>query len=137
MANVVRTRLEDGSGTVGAVPTLQLDKKGNVSVSLFNTVISILASLANAINGRLSLGSGVTGFRSGNIDGQWIDLLTPAVADTEFIVPHGLGRVPVGVWPMLQDADGFLKASSTGSWDETVLYLKCSGSSVTMKIIVV
>ncbi len=137
MANVVRTMREDGMGTVGKVPTLQLDKKGQVSPSLFNTVIGILGGIADALNGRLTFGSGITGFRMGNFNGQWIDVLTPAAANTEFVIPHGLGHVPVAVVPGLQDKAASLYASSAGSWDESVIYMKCSVASVTFKLMVV
>lgn len=60
---------------------------------------------------------------------------TPGVANTEFSVSHGLGRVPFGFIVVNQNlAAHFFK--STSAWTSTNIFLKCDGISVAFTVIV-
>lgn len=128
--------VEDGTGSIPTVPALTVDADGRISAGLAMTLLNVFRSIVKAMNGRLSLGGGLTGHRAGNLDGQYIDFLTPAVADTEFIVPHGLNRVPIGYQVVRRDAAAVVYDSSVGSWSPDLLYLKCDTSSTTIKLLV-
>jgi hypothetical protein len=45
------------------------------------------------INGHISFGDGIN---RDNIDGNWANLTTPVAPNTDFVVNHNLGRLPVG-----------------------------------------
>jgi hypothetical protein len=70
------------------------------------------------------------------LDAQYIDFLCPAIRDTEFIVPHGLGRVPVGYVVVRIDRAANVYDSSVGSWSPTLLYLKCDTASASIRLMV-
>ncbi len=95
--------------------------------ALHGTVVNIVQRM----NGLLSVGTGVHGAWTGNLDGQWIRRV---VFDgvSEVVIPHGLGRVPVGMIPVIvnfvPDDDTTtapeLIASDTNGWTQDMVYLK-------------
>lgn len=87
--------------------------------------------LAEKLNGGLSLGAGKHLQRTGNIDGQWLWVKFPSVANTEYQIRHGLGRVPFGYIPARKDFAASIYDSSVGSWTNNVMYLKCDVKSIT------
>jgi len=132
-----RTIIEDGLGSVGEIAATSL-QAGEITqtalVSVVADMLSVLRTMTRRLNGRLSRGSGITGHRTGNLDGQYIDVLTPSVADTEFGVPHGLGRLAVGYDVSQQDKAGSIYTSSIGSWNDEILFLKASAASMSLKL---
>ncbi len=60
---------------------------------------------------------------------------SPVGADTEFPVPHLLGRVPITVFWLLDRAGDIYR--STTAWTATTIYLKCSVSMAVYTIIIV
>lgn len=87
------------------------------------------------LNGYISLGDGTTGSWSGNLDAQYVDLVFPSTPDTEVKIPHGLKRVPVGYAIVRRDRACQVYDSSTGSWGESLFYLKCDTASATVKVL--
>lgn len=129
-----RDIIPDGEGALGDIPPITISEDGKLSETMVNTLSNALRGIIKAINGRLSMGNGLTGHRTGNLDGQWIDVLTPAVANTEFVVPHGLKRVPVAAVPLKKDRAVDIYDSSAGSWSDSLIYLKASVASATVKL---
>jgi hypothetical protein len=127
--------VEDGIGAIPTVQPITLDKDGRISSAQAKSLLDVFRGIINAINGHLSLGNGITGHRAGNIDAQYIDFLCPAVANTEFIVPHGLGRVPVGYMIVREDRAANVYDSSVGSWSPTLAYFKCNVASTSIRIL--
>lgn len=128
----IRTRIKDPEVMIGEIAPIKQDE-GKLTQQAVDDLSATMIQLIDKINGGLSHGSGVTGHQ-GNFDEQFIDHLTPSVADTEFAVPHGLGRLPVGVEVARTDQYCRVKDSSSGSWDDKVLYLKCDVASVNLKL---
>lgn len=93
---------------------------------------SLIASIAKRLNQGISLGTGAQSTQTGNIFGQWIEWVTPSVADTEFAVPHGLDKTPIGYFVAKRDKAGTLYVSSSGSWKKNVAFFKDSGAAVTI-----
>jgi hypothetical protein len=60
-----------------------------------------------------------------------VKVTSPAVANQEFTVVHGLGRRPVGYNVMDRNLAGGLYSDSRDSWTESLITLKCSLASVT------
>lgn len=58
-----------------------------------NSLQKLYRLLVSIINGKVAFGDGV---KTNNIDGSWVSVVTPGVANTDFTVNHVLNRVPVG-----------------------------------------
>jgi hypothetical protein len=129
-------RIRAGSGMIADPPRVRLGDKGELTAFLLSQLNDTLRDVVNSLNGRLSLGDGVQSSWAGNLDGQWIELVTPGVADSEFAVPHGLGKVPSGYLVVRKDQAAHLYDSNVGGWSEDTIYLKCDVVSVTFSIIV-
>jgi len=108
---------------------------GKLTLEAIRYLHGVVLALASAINGRLTLGDGTPGSKSGNLDGQFVPVLTPSVADTEFPVDHALGRIPVSVSVALADVHATIRVSSLGSWTGDRIYLRCSAASVTLRLL--
>jgi len=84
------------------------------------------------LQGRVRFGDGVTGARGENISGEF-RTITTAGANTEVVVPHTLGAIPVGRIVIGQDKAGSLYSSTT-AWTKTNIYVKSDVASVTFNI---
>lgn len=131
-----RRIIDAGLGYVSSAQKVLLDKEGKITPAVATYLTNILFSIVNALNGKLTLGDGAQSSKAGNIDAQWITVLTPAVADTEFAVDHGLGRLAVGAVIFTSDKAATIYVSSTGSWTSSRLYLKCNVASATLRLLV-
>lgn len=129
----IRTVIPDPSASMGDIPPITLED-GKLSGTTATYLSTTLRGMIDKFNGGISLGNGLSGYRSGNLDAQYIDVFTPSVADTEFAVPHGLGRKPIGYDVVRRDKAAIVYDSSGGSWGENVLYLKCNVASTTIKL---
>lgn len=110
-------------------------KSGRLTLDAVRYLHSLLVAVTSVINGKLTIGDGTSGAKAGNFDGQFITVLSPAAADTEFAIDHALGRIPVSVRVALADKHATVCTSSLGSWNGNRIYLKCSGSSVTLRLL--
>lgn len=108
---------------------------GKLTVDAVRYLHGLLQALAFAVNGKLTFGDGSQASKTGNIDGQWVSVLTPAVANTEFPIDHSLGRIPAGVLVALSDVQSTIVVSSLGSWSRSRIFLKCSAASVTLRLL--
>lgn len=66
---------------------------------------------------------------SQNIEGWYATATSPGVADTEFAVPHQLGRIPIGFFVLTRTKGGVVYKSLVTPWSTNNIYLK--DSSVT------
>lgn len=57
-------------------------------------------NLTTLINNKIGFGDGTN---HDNIDGVWANVVAPVAPNTDFVVTHNLGRVPVGYWVMQKD----------------------------------
>lgn len=131
----IRTLIEDGHGAIGTLPDIVL-KEGKMTEQMALTLSGKLQEMIRQFNGRISIGSGLSGHRAGNLDAQYIDVVVPSVANTEFIVPHGLGRKPVGYILTRQDRAVVVYDSSAGSWSDSLIYLKANVADATVTLMV-
>ncbi|MGH7411398.1 MAG: hypothetical protein ACREJ6_10140 [Candidatus Methylomirabilis sp.] len=135
MAN--RARIPNGVGMMAEPALLTAGPDGKIPISALQLLNGQLVDVFEKINGLISFGDGSHATQSGNINGQWIEGVTPSVADTEFEVFHGLGKRATGFFVLQMDKAAILYVSNIGSWASDVLYLKCNVASVTFRIIVV
>lgn len=129
-----RTRVADSDVHVSGVPPLSLPD-GKVTPGDATALQTALLTLTEKINGGLSHGHGETGHH-GNLDEQFVDVITPPTADLAFAVPHGLGRLAVGYSVVRRDRACSVYDGNQGSWSDTVIFLKCSVVSASLKLII-
>jgi len=131
-----RTTLDPSTAasTVGVIsPPIGLDSFSKVSNYLGILHDAILAIVAK-LNFTVTFGDGVHGHKLGNVDGEILSFITPAPADTEFIVRHDLRRVPVGWLVMFQDRPAQLYADNYQEWSNQTIRLKCNVALATLTI---
>lgn len=75
------------------------------------------------------------GQKAGQLNAVYVVYTSNGTADTEDTVPHSLGRVPVGYIVVKQDIASIVYDSTT-SHTSTNLYLKNTGTSVTLTLLV-
>lgn len=123
---------------VGSPPLLQLEKGPGgvetVSAALISLLNLFQQEIVRKINGAITFGNGDHATQTGNIKGQWIELITPSTPGQEFSVPHDAGKVPAGVMKLRSDKAAHVYDSNIGGWTDTIIYLKCDVSSVTIRI---
>ncbi len=74
-----------------------------------------------------------------NFGGAFLMTTTPAVADTEFTIAHGLGRIPYGLVPYLPlDVVGAktVLLENTRAADDKRIYLKTASTDAPITVIV-
>lgn len=132
----ISTRIRTGVGMVPDVPPLAL-VEGKLTEQQAAFLSQSLRGLIRAFNGQISFGDGSNSSQSGNIDGQTKEVFFPD-ANTDVEIPHGLGRVPIGVLPLDVNVDGaVVRGSQRGDWNATRLFLRCSQAGTTALLIVV
>jgi hypothetical protein len=89
--------------------------------------------LANILNGQISFGNGTA---LDNMQGRWINVITPVAPDTDFTVTHSLGRIPVGFITIRTDKAGVIYLGTVAATAQD-LTLKCSTASTTIRIFVI
>src|SRR5512146_1230763 len=70
-----------------------------------------------------------------NINGWWWQGTSPGTANTDFAVPHKLGRVPTGYDVKKINAPSHVYTGAT-SWTSTVIYLRTDQPSVTLTLFI-
>lgn len=130
---IERTVIDDKDVMVGGFPEIPTTSD-KLTGTVANALTSAIKALITKVNGLISLGTGESGHRAGNLDAQYIDVLTPSVANTEFSVPHGLKRVIIGYDVVRRDRAAHIYDSSYGSWDDQLIFLKCDVASATVRL---
>ena len=87
--------------------------------------------ISRAVNGNIEFGNPTNG--AININGVWISVTTPGVADTEFIFTHNLNRIPTGVLVVSVDKAAVIYASQKNLWTNTQIRLKCNVATVSFQ----
>lgn len=91
-----------------------------------NMLRRIYERLARVVNGQISFGDGIN---ADNIDGVWVSVTTPGVANTDFTITHNLSRVPVGYLPVTKSAATDIYTGSVAA-TATQLTLRATGTNV-------
>jgi len=128
-------RIHDGTGMIPTLGAIALTKDEKFTQITANAIIAAITALISKVNGRISLGSAAQRAQAGNLDAVWIEhyFLT---ANAEEIIPHNLGRLPLGYWPVRKDKACDVYDSNAGSWDEFTFRLKCNTAASTVLLLV-
>lgn len=84
------------------------------------------------VNGNLSFGDGVD---SDNINGKWVNFITPTTPDTDFFIIHNLGRLPVGYQIHMKSVAADLYNGSQPATD-TRICLRSNIGNVEMRVFI-
>jgi len=104
------------------------------SLGVFVTMLrSIYQNLVNVINGNLGFGDGTS---IDNISGNWINVVAPGAANTDFTVNHNLNRLPVGYLVMSKSASTDIYTGSIAG-TKTQLTLRSTVAGVTIRLFVI
>ncbi len=85
--------------------------------------------------GSVSMGTGVAGSLAGVLNGVYVTYTSNASANTADVVPHLLGRTPVGYFEVRSSNAGFIYDGGV-AFTATNLSLKCSTASNTVTLLV-
>lgn len=129
-------RIFTGIGMLADLPPV-LSVDGKLTDTQVTYIVEAVRALTRAVNGKISFGDGLHSSQSGNIDGQTKEVVF-AKANSNYEVPHGLGRVPTGIITLDVDTDGaVIRASDRGSWNIERLFVRCNIAGATGLFVVV
>ena len=119
------------TGQVGNISPIDVSRETNTAQAV-NALYSAVNSVIRLLNLGLSLGDGTTGSNAGNLDAAYVEILTPDVPNEEFEIVHYLGRLPIAYDLCRKDRACDVFDSSSGSWNDTTMRLKCNTASATI-----
>jgi len=129
-------RIRTGIGMLSDLPPISL-QEGKLTEVQLAYVTDALRSIIKRLNGLLTVGDASKGSQSGNLDGQFIEF-TFVLANTDYVIPHDLERVPIGFILMDVNVDGaVVRGTNRGSWGSRNFQLRCSQASTTALLILV
>ena len=132
----ISTRIRTGTGMVADMPPITLSE-GKLTDQQAAYITDAIRALIRQFNGRISLGDGSNSSLSGNIDGQTREFYF-VLANTDYEVPHGLGRPPIGIIPLDVNVDGaVVRGNQRGDWNASRLFLRCSQAGTTALFVIV
>ena len=132
----ISTRIRTGIGQLTDMPPITLSE-GKLTDQQAAYITDTLRGLIRAFNGRISLGDGSNSSLSGNIDGQTREFFF-AAANTDYEVPHGLGRPPIGILVLDVNVDAaVVRGNQRGDWNASRLFLRCSQAGTTALFVMV
>jgi hypothetical protein len=133
----VNEKIKDGVGAFPEPSYIVPDKDGKIGSDALLLINNYFIGLSKKINGGISFGAMNQAAQTGNIDGQAIKFTTPSVADTEFSIAHGLGRVPVFTFQFCINKNATIYASQYESWTKDTIKLKCSAATAEFILVLV
>jgi len=132
----ISKRLRTGTGSLPDLPPITLTD-GKLTNQQAVNVSESIRGLIRAFNGGISFGDGSNSSLSGNIDGQTKEVYF-ATANTDVEVPHGLGRVPIGIIVLDVNVDGaVIRGNTRGDWNRERLFLRSSQAATTALLVVI
>jgi hypothetical protein len=102
-------------------PPKELEQWG---LPLLQSLQEHLSVLAQAINGNLTFGDGVD---YDNIAGEFHLIPSSGPVGSDVVVPHGIGKIPVGFLVTVPPFSGAVTRGST-PWTETEIHLNASAN---------
>lgn len=110
---------------------------GQLSEIKLSYLTDSIRSIIRALNGGITFGDATNGSLSGNIDGEFKEF-TFVLANVDYILPHELGRVPIGMVVLDVNQDGaVVRGTNRGSWGLNNFQLRCSVANTTALFVVV
>jgi hypothetical protein len=120
-------RKQSGIGSLTRINPIKANNDSNI-VAAISALFAAVNTIIDAFNGFISMGDGTSFGWAGNLDAVEVEWMTPSVANTEFSIPHLLGRIPVRAERTRADRACDVYDSGT-AWTKDHVYLKCSVAS--------
>ena len=132
----ISKRVFNGVGMLADMPPIATTD-GKMTEKTASFLSDAIRGMIRAFNGQISFGDGASSSQSGNIDGQTKEHYF-AAANTDYEIPHGLERVPIGIITLDVNVDGaVVRGNLHGDWNSTRLFLRCSQAATTALFVVV
>lgn len=132
-----RPRIREITDIISKPPVLRVGEEGKISAQLVTSLNSFLRDVAAKINGFISFGGGGHASWAGDINGQYIEITFPSVENTEMRIPHGLGRLAIGVFVVRKDRACDVYDGDANTWGVKYLFLKCDTANAVVRLLVV
>lgn len=130
------SRIFNGVGMLADLAPI-VSSEGKLTDAQIAYITDAVRGVIRALNGKVTFGDGTHSTQSGNIDGHTKEV-TFVSANTDYEVPHGLGRVPIGIVVLDVNADGaVVRGSSRGSWSPERMFVRCNVAGTTALFVVV
>lgn len=107
--------------------------------SLLNRVFGLFQQVNGGIDFGTStqIGSTTGNQYTGNMNGQWRNVTAPVAPNTEFAIPHTLGRIPSFYLYNIDRAGILYQLPPTGTpWTNTNIYVKCNVASAVLRVFI-
>lgn len=124
---------------VGMLPDLPpiVSTEGKLTDIQIAAIVDSIRNILRTLNGLLTFGDGSNSSQSGNVDGQTKEV-TFVNANSDYEVPHGLGRLPIGIIVLDTNTDGaVVHGGSQGSWGSERMFVRCNVAGTTARFVVV
>lgn len=132
----ISTRIRKGVGAIADMPPITL-AEGKLTNQQAAYMTDSIRTIIRTLNGGISFGDGSNSSLSGNIDGQTREFYFD-LANTDYEVPHGLGRTPIGVIVLDVNVNGaVVRGNLRGDWNASRLFLRCSQAATTALFVIV
>lgn len=96
-----------------------------------------IEQVSKVLSGNVSFGQTTSNTEQGrNINGWAATGTSPGVANTEFSITHGLGRIPIGFLVMQTGVAAHIYKGTT-AWTATTIYLKADQANVPYTVFIV
>lgn len=94
--------------------------------------------LAKVLNGNVSRGSTMSNSDVDNNMNDWkFEGTSPGAANTDFTLPHSLGRIPITIDAQDTTNGGVVYRSPVTAWTKTTVTFRCTTASANYKVIVI
>lgn len=129
-----RGLLKTGAGMIPIPPKIQFGLEGKLEQKAIASMNAFNSMIVRKLNGRLSLGDGSQSSLTGNTFGQYVEFVTPGVANTQFQIDHGLRKDVITRWIARQNKAAHLYDVNLSGWGSKSVYFKCDTASALFKV---
>lgn len=103
-----------------------------------NAIHDWIKNHARVLSGNVSFGDTMTNNEPGRNVNCWKAAgTTPGVANTDFTIAHGLGRIPITISGQDTNNGGLLYRSPAIPWTKTAVTLRCTTVSAAYNVVLI
>ena len=113
------------------------DVLGQFTTPTIDNLSDWLTNHGRVLDGNISFGGTMSNKdRDRNVSCWKAQGTTPAAANTDFTINHGLGRVPITIIGQDTTSGGLLYRSPATAWTKTTITLRCTTTATAYNVIV-
>jgi hypothetical protein len=121
----------------------QIQNEREFKLRVFNLISEFNKGIDIGVSTQTNSNPGANTY-TGNLNGQWINVTAPGVANTQFAVTHSLTdgqgnpKIPSFYWYISDRSANVYQLPNTGTaWTKTQVFLKCDVASAVLRIFVI